>query len=131
MTFEDMVKSVKEEIDNNWRSLREPGEVILETKDCKRCKQVHPVVCHFWHKDTSGEPSLRIEIRCPTTEILEKVFKAQRALAEIGIHFDTDYGAGGKAWDWDWSLSGEHYKTVFNWFRKKRKYIRISRKRKK
>ncbi len=59
-----------------------------------------------------------------------KVFKAQRALSEIGIHFDTGYGGGGNDWEWDWSLSGEHYKAVFNWFRKKRRYVRVNRKKK-
>lgn len=34
------------------------------------------------------------------------VYRAQDALAALGISFDTSAGGGTHEWEWDWSLSG-------------------------
>ena len=34
------------------------------------------------------------------------IAEIERALAEIGIEFDTGAGPNGRDWEWDWSLRG-------------------------
>lgn len=36
----------------------------------------------------------------------EQVRKAEKALQELGVSFDTGTGCGERHWEWDYSLSG-------------------------
>lgn len=100
---EEMLRSMKEQIDENRGGL----PTIIGTK-CKRCGKIHPIVSYYWHLDTRREPSVTINIQCPDNKHLDLVYEAERALSQLGIHFDTGYG-GGRDWEFDWSLSGYHY----------------------
>ncbi|KKM87890.1 hypothetical protein LCGC14_1264340 [marine sediment metagenome] len=37
---------------------------------------------------------------------LRKLFEVERLLSELGVHFDTGSGCGGRDWEFDWSLQG-------------------------
>ena len=82
-----------------------------------------PKVRYYWCTSTDGYPCLQIKIPIPDKETLEKIFNVERLLKEIGIRFDTGCG-GCRDWEFDWSLSGNHY--AFNSI--KGKWARIRRK---
>jgi hypothetical protein len=35
-----------------------------------------------------------------------KIYEAERLLKDVGLHFDTGMGCGGRDWEWDYSLTG-------------------------
>jgi len=45
---------------------------------------------------------------------LDKLFEIERKFREIGVHFDTGGGFGGRDWEWDWSLKGPIKLTLLN-----------------
>jgi len=116
------VMILKDEIDENNSCDKPP---IVGVK-CSRswCEEIHPIVRYLWLKDHHGHPSLIVNILCPNKEDMEKVFEAEKALSQIGIHFDTSYG-GSRDWQFDYSLSGYHY--ILN---KKGGYVPIERRNK-
>lgn len=99
---EGIIVSKKREIDEQH------GMPTIVGKKCNNCGQIHPIVRYFWHLDVRGEPSLRINLLAPTPKDLDRIFEVEHALQNLGVHFDTGYG-GGRDWEFDWSLTGEHY----------------------
>jgi len=81
-------------------------------------------VKYFWKKTTVNDkyPGLCINIPVENIKKMEKLSEIEKLLREIGIDFDTGY-SGSRDWEFDWSLSGEHY--IFD--EKKGKYLRIKR----
>jgi len=85
------------------------GNTLILDKKCKRCNSIHPLVKYTWHLSRADAyPSLLIQIPCIDDNTFKETCKAQSALSNIGIHFDTGYG-GLRDWEFDWSLSGEHF----------------------
>jgi len=37
---------------------------------------------------------------------LDKLFKVEELLREMGLHFDTGASSDVRDWEWDWSLKG-------------------------
>lgn len=62
--------------------------------------------CPSGRKLPNGWATLTIDTSLMSKEQLDKLFQAEQLLLDIGVHFDTGYGGGGRDWELDWSLSG-------------------------
>ncbi len=104
-----LIRTHKEDLDK----ANDDGSLVRHDRiPCPCCGRSHPKVGFYWHNTATDElPGLRINLVCPSSEDLEAVFAAEKALSRIGVHFDTGYG-GSRDWEFDWSLDGEHF--VFN-----------------
>jgi len=67
----------------------------------------------FFACETEPVHNVDVHITIPAKgKDLEKIFQAERFLAEAGVSFDTGYGSGCRDWEFDWSLRGAFVKKV-------------------
>ena len=54
------------------------------------------------------QPHINVQFDLSKMEMgsLNKLFEIEKLFRELGIHFDTGAGCGGRDWEWDWSLEG-------------------------
>jgi len=61
--------------------------------------------------DNEVEVGIHFNISTMSEEQLDKLFKVEQLLRELGVSFDTGAGNGERDWEWDWSLQGPVHVT--------------------